>query len=228
MTARPSNLSPTLVALLAASSVACAGGFDGPSVQLGVGLANSKYEAVFPGWFQTTPSKTGFHGLVAVGYSKAMGSFNLAGSAFYVLGDQKAGTTNQQWDSSEKDSVSLQLGKTYGVTLEPGFNLSESTLLYVKLGFARSTATWTFARTATTWADSYSGTAAFNDLTFGAGAKHRLAPALYAFAEIQKTSFKRKGVDMTVRNHTTNTDATYTDYFKPASLTCFAGVGYSF
>ncbi|MEA5097574.1 MAG: outer membrane beta-barrel protein, partial [Burkholderiaceae bacterium] len=172
------------------SSVSIAAGFDGPFVQAGVGFAESATDVHFTNWFTAKPSDNSFAGQISAGYSKSFGRFNLAGNVYYVLGHQKAGTTIQAWEPSQVDTVNMKLQNARGVSIEPGLNINEASLVYVKLGYSQAEGTWTFTRPN----DSYSATPTFHGFSFGAGAKHKFSNHLYGFAEVQKTSFKRKNV----------------------------------
>ncbi|MBS1187890.1 MAG: Opacity protein and related surface antigen [Burkholderiaceae bacterium] len=208
------------IALTAASHAALAGGFDGPFVQAGAGLAHSKTDIRFAGWFDAKPGNDDFNGVIAGGYSKSFGQFNLALSGHYILGHQNAGKTTQSYNAVDFEDVSMKLKHSWGVSFEPGINLSEKTLAYAKLGYGQTSGTWLLARHAVS--DYHSGEPTFRGFSFGAGVKHKFTANLYAFGEIQQTNYRRKDVQMTVLG------VTYTDSFKPETLTAFAGIGYRF
>lgn len=207
-----------MTALTTVCAVSVAGSFDGPFLQAGLGFAESRTDVNFMDWFTAKPSDNSFIGQISGGYSKSWGRFNLAGSAYYVLGDQKAGRTLQAWSPDQVDSVSMKLKNTWGISIEPGFNISESTLAYVKLGYSQTEGTWSLTRPN----DSHTGTPNFHGVSFGVGAKHKFSSNIYGFAEIQQTNFKKKNVLMTVDG------LRYTDSFKPESLTYLVGLGYKF
>ena len=209
-----------VTAIATISSAANSGGFDGPFVQAGVGFSNAKSEVHFTNWFNTKTRDDNLNGQIAGGYSRSFGQFNLAVSAHYIIGDQKAGKTTQQFDPSEIDNVNMKLKRQWGISIEPGFNFSESTLGYLKFGYSQAKGTWLFERPK--FQDSHSGSPRFDGFSFGVGAKHKFTQNFYGFAEIQKTSFRRKDVSMTIDGNS------YTDSFKPESLTGFIGVGYKF
>lgn len=203
-----------IAALSAASSGVLAGGFDGPFVQAGIGGAHSRTDIRFTGWFDANESDSTVNGQIAGGYSKSFGQFNLAGSAFYLLGDQRAGEKTIQ-DSNGLHKISMKLKNTWGISIQPGYNFTPSTLGYLKFGYTQTRGDWTYVNHA-------SGESTFDGVSYGIGAKHQLAQNLYGYAEIQQTNFNRNKVHMTVDgNH-------YTDSFKPESLTGFVGIGYQF
>jgi len=213
------NLAIT-IALATASHAALAGGFDGPFVQAGAGLAHSKTDIHFTGWFDAKPGNDDFNGVIAGGYSKSFGKFNLAFSGHYILGNQKAGSTTQSFNAVDVEDISMKLKRSWGVSIEPGLNLSEKTLAYAKLGYGQTKGTWQLARHAAS--DYHSGEQTFHGFSFGAGVKHKFMSNLYAFAELEHTSYRKKDIQMTVLG------VTYTDSFKPETLMVSAGIGYRF
>ena len=142
-------------ALGAASSLAMAGGFDGPFVQLGIGgsststkvsnltFANSDISA------NGTTSSGSFNGLVSAGYSQDFGAFNeslkgfnLAANMFYVIGNQSAGSSAMSgidgYGNQRSLGLNYKLKNTFGISVEPGWNFTESTLGYVKLAWVNT------------------------------------------------------------------------------------------
>jgi opacity protein-like surface antigen len=211
----------TLACALALTSPgALAGSFDGPFAQAGIGMASSKTNVIFTGWFDADVSDDSFNGQLAAGYSRAFGRFNLAASASYVVGNQAAGMTTQAYDDVQVDTVDLVLKQTWGLSVEPGYYFSDATLGYLKLGYGQSTGTWKFVRPL--FQDSYSGDATFAGFSFGAGAKHSFTANLYGYAEVQQANFGKEEIHLTVNGHY------FTDSLEPESLTAFVGIGWKF
>lgn len=208
------------VAAVAVSSNSIAGGFDGAFVQAGMGVVKAKADVSFKNWFDAQIRDDNWESQVSVGYSWSFGRFNMAASAYYLPGKQNAGQTMQQYDPTEIDRVSLKLRHGWGVSIEPGINLNESTLVYAKMGVGLSKGEWLFERPK--FQDSYSGKTSFRGFSLGFGAKHKFTRNFYGFAEIQHTRFGRKSVTMAVDGNN------YTDAFKPELLTGLIGVGYKF
>lgn len=206
------NLAMTL-ALIAASPVALAGGFDGPFAQLGVGSANSQSELNFPGWLDLKVSDTSLVGEMAAGYSQSFGNFNLAASVSYTLGDQKAGSFV---DNGYQSSVYLKLQNTWHVSIEPGFNLNQSTLLYASLGYVGTTANFIEYDTQ----GIFPWKQRLNGYSLGAGLKYKFTPNIYGMASIRQTNLQSGAVDF---------GGVYPQAsFKPNSLDGIVGVGYKF
>ncbi|MBK5914182.1 outer membrane protein [Rhodocyclus purpureus] len=200
-----------LAALSAASSfaVAAPAAFDGPFVQAGVGFANSQsdYSETWNGnSLSTKLNDTSFVGQVAGGWSQSFGQWNLAASAYYTIGDQKAGKVTFNGDSAE-----FKLKDTWGVSIDPGYYINPQTLAYLKLGYVA-----TKGELSATGAGSDSET--FNGYTYGVGLKYAFTPNLYGVAEIQQANFESKSA----------TDGADRVSLKPNSLTGIIGVGYKF
>ena len=200
-----------------ASSLAVAGSFDGPFVQGGGGFSNMQTEVNAPGWFSSKLSDSSFIGQLAAGYSHSMGSFNLAASAYYVVGDQKAGRFD--YSSSGIGSLAFKSKNAWGVSIEPGFNLSESTIAYGKIGYvdAKGMASDNWTSGGLNRSSTYNGS--FHGYSYGAGLKHKFSANLYAVAEIQQVNYQSK--TWTYSNG-------YQVSMKPNSLTGIIGIGYKF
>lgn len=201
------------VTLSAASCAALAGGFDGPFAQLGVGFANTQSELSFPGWLDLKVNENSLVGEVAAGYSQSFGSFNLAGTVSYTLGDQKAGSFV---DNYYQTSVYLKLRNTWHVSIEPGLNLSPSTLLYASLGYSGTKANFIEYDSQGTfpWEQGLNG------YSLGAGLKYKFTPNIYGMAAIRQTNFQSGNVDF---------GGVYPQAsFKPNSLDGLVGIGYKF
>ena len=201
------------VALSAASSTVLAGGFDGPFAQLGIGFVNAQSQLSFPGWLDIKVNDDSFAGEGALGYSRSFGSFNLAASVSYTLGDHKAGSFV---DNGYQSSVYLKLRNTWHVSVEPGFNLNESTLLYATLGYSGTTANYIEYDTKGTfpWEQRLNG------YSFGVGLKYKFTPNIYGMAGIRQTNFQSREIDF---------GGVYPPAsFQPNSLDGMVGVGYKF
>lgn len=201
------------IALSATSSAALGGGFDGPFAQVGIGFANAQSQLHFPEWLDVKVNDTSFVGEVAGGYSQSFGTFNLAASAYYTIGDQKAGSFT---DAGFNSTVQLKLKNTWGINIEPGFYAGESTLVYASLGYAETNGNYVEYDSKGTfpWEQTFHG------FSFGAGVKYRLTPNIYAVAELRQTNYQSKNVTF---------GGVYPEApFKPNSLNGIVGVGYKF
>lgn len=200
-----------------ASSLAMAGGFDGPFLQVGVGFAKAQTQATSH-WPDTnidaTLTENNFVGQIGGGYAKSWGQFFLAASAYYLIGDQKAGRANLSSTQYGTNTYEFKNTNTWGISIDPGINLNDATTAYLKLGYGRTAGKGTeiFQTVTYNYDKSYGG------FSYGAGVKYRLTPNLYGMAEIQQTNYDRSNF-------------TFPDgdiSFKPASLIGTVGLGYRF
>ncbi|WP_199052538.1 outer membrane protein [Aquitalea sp. ASV15] len=191
-------------ALLGAASTSSAGGFDGLFAEAKLGYAHSKTD--FDG---ISPSDNSTVGEISLGYSKAFGEYNLAGTAYVILGDQKAGSISGT-DGSVSGTVNAKGTNTWGIAVEPGFNVNDNTLVYAKLGYTQTTGELDVNATVNGTAVRGSTSTTFNGVTFGAGAKYKFATNLYGVVEVQQTNYSSK------------------DGVKPSTFMTSVGIGYKF
>jgi opacity protein-like surface antigen len=207
----------TALSLGIASSVAFAGSFDGPFVQAGIGFSNAQTK-VNTHWpdtnIDTKVNDSSFIGQIAGGYSQSWGQFSLAASAYYVIGDQKAGSIYMSTPQYGVNTYEFKNKNTWGITIDPGINLSESALAYLKLGYGQTTGKGTevFENVTYTYDQTYGG------FSYGAGVKYRLTPKLYGVVEILQSNYSSKTVNFP-DGHIS---------FQPSSLIGVIGVGYRF
>jgi hypothetical protein len=124
-----------------ASSLALAGGFDGPFLQVGVGFSNAQTQAISH-WPDTnidaTLTENNFVGQFGGGYSKSWGQFFLAASAYYVIDDQKSGGADLSSLQYGTNTYEFKNTNTLGVSIDPSVNLNDSTTAHLKLGYGRT------------------------------------------------------------------------------------------
>lgn len=206
-----------IAALGVAPFAAMAGAFDGPFVQAGVGFANAQTEVNAPAWFTSKPSDNNFIGQIAGGYSQSFGQFNLAGSIFYILGEQKSGTMG--YNSPGVGTVEFKNENTWGLSIEPGYTLSESVLVHAKIGYVDSKVKGSDSWSSGGFAHSSAFDESVHGYSYGAGVKVRFSPNLYGVAEIQQINYRSK--TWTYSNG-------YQVAVKPNALTGVIGIGYKF
>ena len=203
------------------SSLATAGGFDGPSVQAGIALtaAQTELRNYSP---DGKVSDNSVIGSLALGYSKAYGKLNLAGGLFALLGSPKSGSLNSFDDSPTGTgglwSDEFKLKQVWGLSIEPGYNLSESTLVYAKLSYVQATGQnrYDYSR-APVPEGTGSAEAKHSGIGIGAGVKFKLSSKLYGVVEFQQVNFDSKGYYGDVP-----------ETYKPSLLSGSVGLGYQF
>jgi opacity protein-like surface antigen len=206
------------------SSVSIAGSFDGPFMQVGIGFANAQNK-VTTNWpdlnIDSTATESGFIGQIAGGYSQSWSQFYLAASAYYVIGDQKAGSIHMSTPPPPTaygvNTYDFKNTNTWGITIDPGINLNDSTTVYLKLGYGQTSAKGTehWQNETDIYDKTYSG------FSYGAGVKYRLTPNIYGMAEILQTNY-----DSSTFNFPDPNGGSIS--FKPSSLIGTVGVGYKF
>ncbi len=202
------NLALTVTLSLAASASLAAGTFDGPFAHFGSNLANSQEELsnlVGPG-ATTFSAKAKWMGQIGAGFSHAFGLFNLAASAYYVLGDQDAMEAIFGAPYAA-NAVNAKLKNTRGISIEPGVYLDPSTLIYLKLGYMSTTRTL-YTSLSGSRDDSFYGR------IVGLGARYAFTPVIYGIAEAQQGQLRALTIDGVET--------------RPNSQTIFLGMGYKF
>ena len=241
-------------ALGAASTLAMAGGFDGPFVQLGIGgsatynkIGDMQFDHAGSPSLNGTQSGSSFNGIVSGGYSKDMGAFNeslkgfnLAANLFYVIGNQKAGSNSSSgidyWDDGTTANATLsgnyKLENTWGISIEPGWNFTESTLGYLKLAwvnsYAKSNATYNAVNTdGDTGYATINGSKNINGFGYGIGVKHLITKNIYLGVDLMGVTYGNS-----FKNTVGNTngsgagDSVLSNKF--SQFMGFASVGYKF
>lgn len=225
-----------IAAVAVASTTAFAGGFDGPFVQLGIGgagtsskvsgsnIVNDDTGATLTS-LDGTHSQGSFNGLVSAGYSQSIGSagFNLGANLFYLIGNQNAGNATSNWSQagySLSQNGSLKLENTWGISVEPGWNFTESTLGFVKLAWVNSSYKSNLGYSFTTPNNSYddsasaSGSKNINGFGYGIGVKQMLTSNIYAGIDVMGVSYQSWSSDGVSA--------------RPTQWMGFASVGYKF
>lgn len=225
------------------SVAASAGSFDGPYMQLGIGGARTETQTNFSDpvydflsqtvGFKTSTksSQSSFIGKIEGGWSKSVEKYNLATSIFYVIGNQNAGSNN--WgisfaDGSDSASIhgsqSFTLKNTWGINLEPGYYVSDTTLGYLKFSWFNSTISssanlgynYNIAPHSGSGGAVANTSFVINGVGYGLGLKQVLSDKLYGYLEYQYVYYGSV--------YDTVVEARY----KPAQNIGLIGLGYKF
>lgn len=213
----------SLVGLLAAgcavSSVAYSQSFSGFYVDAGIGYGamTSTVEVAEPSIGSTSLDigKSNFLGSLAGGWTwNPGGGFVLGIGAFANLGGSDAAELTST-DSTGTYTIGLKQKESYGITIEPGFEVHPGTVVYAKLTAAQAKLEATVSETGF---GSASQSETFTGYGFGAGVKHLINKNLFVFAEWQQIQYQSKSW--------TDVGATLT--VKPTSTLGLIGVGWQF
>ena len=214
------TLAVSVLFLGVTSSFSIAGSFDGPFMQVGIGFANAQTK-ITTNWpdanIDSTATESGIIGQIAGGYSLSWSRYFLAASAYYVIGDQKAGSIHMSTPTYGANTYDFKNTNTWGITIDPGINLNDSTTAYLKLGYGQTAAKGSeiFQNEAYVYDKTYGG------FSYGAGIKHLLTPNLYCMAEILQTDYSSETFNFPPPGGGSIS-------FKPSSLIGTVGVGYKF
>lgn len=231
---------PAIMAI--AATVANAGAFDGPFVQLGIGGVGTQNKISYKGETATVlnfvgeptddaTNGTSFAGRFDAGWSQSFDKFNLAGGLFYVIGNQNSGSnpfsmtcTNGSDTATISASQSFKLKNTWGINLEPGYYFTDKTLGYLKFSWFNSTvsansnvsASYTLNNTSASIAVSSATQNAVSGTGFGFGAKQMFTNNLYGYVDYQYVAYGSVSDNITGAS------------YKPNQNVGMIGLGYKF
>jgi len=163
-----------------------AGIFDGPYAQIGLGVASSNSDSYWnhdgAGYYrqgQTNPLAQ-----FAVGYSHSFdNNFNISANLFYNATSDNAGGLGYSGIHSDM----WKTKNIWGIVAEPGYYFNESTLGYLKLGYASASSR--YDQTSAGYPGSYSSS---NGLIYGAGFKEAISEHVFVGLEAYQISFSRE------------------------------------
>jgi hypothetical protein len=242
------NLLAALATTMVAGSAMAAGAFDGPNVQLGLGMGTQSSQITSSGTQANTDgtgntsgssssisSSANFLGTVSAGYSYGFSNkFNLAGNVFYMFGSSDAGKSSGNQSYSDGTSYSynnkVTMKDTFGVVLEPGYYFADKTLGFLKVG-------WTQTKLGLTSADycsdcnptstGFTSSANIQGTLYGLGMKQMITNNVYVGVEAYQIQYANKSFSNRTTDAYGNVSSGSTA-FKP--LTSYAGLtlGYKF
>lgn len=177
-----------------------AGFYVGASVGPEGALFTQKSHVVRPGSFDVIDKEhfagTGVFGSIFAGYG-------LTYKRYYLAGEINANLSSLEYDLTNKEFLHLTFSKTYftirsseGVSLLPGYFISDNTLVYARIGYANG-------RLKISESDPTinSGTTNRNGIRYGVGIKHAFTPRLalrmdYSqihYSTVQSSAFEAVG-----------------------------------
>jgi hypothetical protein len=170
----------SLISLLIISpSVFAEAAFDGVNAQLGIGFANLGSENNWPGYGNYKYGEKGTLGNISLGYSqKIENQFNIAANIFYAFGSDKSGGRPDDHNTIYKTN------DIWGIVFEPGYYFSDSSLGFLKLGYARASSEFIDSRSRSDYGSS-------DGFLYGLGFKQNIQDHLYIGAETYQIDFSR-------------------------------------
>ena len=199
------------VSFLSLSINAFAGAaFDGINAQIGVGFANLGSESYWSNYGSYKYGEKGTLGNISLGYShKLQHQFNIATNLFYSFGSDKSGGRPDSYNSVYKTK---NIG---GLVLEPGYYFSDSSLGFLKLGYARASSEYVDSGSKSDYGNS-------NGFLYGLGFKQMIQDHFYIGAEAYQIDFSKS--DATSNSWWTETNTTN----KPSLSYGGISLGYNF
>ncbi len=170
------------------------GAFNGINAQLGLGFSEKSSRSDWPSGSASDRydvSDKGILSNLSLGYSHNLNNrFNIAANIFYNFGNDDAG----QWRYDNKE---WKIKDVWGVSLEPGYYFNDSSLGYLKVGYARASSEY---QTPGGFAD-YGTTDGF---LYGAGFKQLLSDNIYIGLEAYQIDFSKSKTVISQAGYNTN------------------------
>ena len=188
------------------------GAFDGPYLQIGLGCAiNSNVYKADNDIDEWDFSKDRAAGELLAGYSKSFGAFNLAANIHYNLGSLNSGN----YIADGVETWKTKLKNVWGMTLEPGYYLTNTSLAFLKLGWERADTSYTDV----VIDDPYSaGSRGTDGISYGFGLKQLMTGHIYVGVEVTRSEFSKKTFD----------EDQYSFTLKPTQTLGLLTIGYQF
>jgi Outer membrane protein beta-barrel domain len=179
--------------------------FDGINLQLGLGFSSLGNEAGFGNSdlvIKTSQQNT--MGSVAVGYSHGFkNKFNLASNVFYNIGSDDAGSiSSTETGLGANATISSKVQNVWGISVEPGYYLSDNSLSFIKLGWVTATAKIDTNQRVLNIGNS-------SGFMYGLGFKHMLVNNLYIGIEAYQASFSSVSSTFNGTNISSKPNLTY-------------------
>jgi hypothetical protein len=166
----------------AATSAFAAGSFEGPWVGAGMGFRGQNTKlSDNQGNEVDGIGKNNVYGVIQGGYGLRYGDFNVGPYAFYLLGNTESNTI-----SPGGFNTFVKWKNQWGIGFQPGYFLSNDTVLYLKVGYNQTTLEVNVSSAAgqASRSDQFSGPG------IGLGMKHELANHWVIFVDAQQQYYK--------------------------------------
>ena len=147
-------------------------------------------------------------GNVALGYNLGLSNgFNIGANVFYNIAGDAAGSLNVG-DGVDGLTANNRLKNIWGISVEPGYSFSDSSLGFVKLGWAMADNSWRISG-----GDGGTETIGFGNSSgflYGVGYKHLINKNVYVGVEVYQVAFSSKSKSFDGGNTTLSSKPTYT------------------
>jgi hypothetical protein len=161
------------------SSVYADAAFDGANAQIGMGFANLGSDNNWTSYGQYKYGQKGALGNISFGYSRKLDNqFNLSANAFYTFGSDKSG------GRPDDNNTIYKIKDVWGIVFEPGYYFSESSLGFLKVGYAKASSEFNDSYGKSNYGDS-------NGFLYGIGFKQMIQDNIFLGAETYQIDFSR-------------------------------------
>jgi len=162
--------------------------------------------------------------MLAAGYSQSVGvkGFNLAAGLFSVMGNQNAGdpSWNSVQNSVTQNAIAQnRLKNTFGISVEPGWNVSKDALGYLKLAWIRSQFNMSGSYSQSDgFRSSWDYTQNINGFGYGLGGKYVFTENIYVTIDLMGVSYRSTSYGNSIGGGNVSNSQTLG----------FVGIGYKF
>ena len=184
-------LATVISGLTASTSVLAAGEFEGPWVGVGMGFRgqNTKVTDNRDGSEIDGVGKNSIFGMLQGGYAFRWGDFNLGPYAFYLLGSTTSDTIVPNGGIFQgTTSFQTKWKNQWGIGLQPGYYLSDNTIIYLKMSYNRTK----LELTENTPSGSRNPSENFGGPGIGLGMKHELSNHVILWVDVQQQYYSDK------------------------------------
>jgi outer membrane immunogenic protein len=174
-----------VLTLALASTASYAGNFDGLYAGVGAGLERTTLdldESAMRHSAHDSATKDGYLGSLFAGYS------TIIGSSFYLGGELNVdGSTTHFSGDSNVRTTTARLNRVYGISVLPGFVVSDNTLVYARLGLVK--AHYSIRDYADKFGYNANKTGDVNGKRYGVGVSQNISPNLNLRLEYSRINY---------------------------------------
>ena len=177
-------------ALATSTSVLAAGEFEGPWVGAGMGFRgqNTKVTDNSSGREVDGLGKNSIFGVLQGGYAFRWGDFNVGPYGFYLLGQTTSDVVVPGGFLAGTTSFETKWKNQWGIGLQPGYYLSDKTIMYLKMSYNRTKV----ELVVNTPSGQLNPSENFGGPGIGLGMKHELSNNVILWVDVQQQYYSSK------------------------------------
>jgi hypothetical protein len=184
-------LATVISGLTASTSVLAAGEFEGPWVGAGMGFRgqNTKVTDNNTGQEVDGLGKNSIFGVLQGGYAWRYGDWNIGPYGFYLIGTTTSDVVTPNGGFfNGTTSFEMKWKNQWGIGFQPGYYLSDNTVMYLKMSYNRTKA----ELTVNTPSGSLNPSENFGGPGIGLGMKHELSNNVILWVDAQQQYYSSK------------------------------------